>query len=42
MVWVPGQTAVLGSDDHYPEEAPARPTPAGDRTARRIRAAGGP
>ncbi|CAN5856978.1 formylglycine-generating enzyme family protein [soil metagenome] len=24
MVWVPGQTAVLGSDDHYPEEAPAR------------------
>ena len=24
MVWIPGQTATLGSDDHYPEEAPAR------------------
>ena len=25
LVWIPGQTAVLGSDRHYPEEAPARP-----------------
>jgi sulfatase modifying factor 1 len=25
LIWIPGQTAVLGSDDHYPEEAPARP-----------------
>jgi formylglycine-generating enzyme required for sulfatase activity len=24
LVWIPGQTAVLGSDRHYPEEAPAR------------------
>lgn len=24
-MWVPGQSAVLGSDAHYPEEAPARP-----------------
>ncbi|MCK5757385.1 MAG: SUMF1/EgtB/PvdO family nonheme iron enzyme, partial [Mycobacterium sp.] len=24
LVWVPTQTAVLGSDHHYPEEAPAR------------------
>jgi formylglycine-generating enzyme required for sulfatase activity len=24
LVWVPGQTAQLGSDHHYPEEAPAR------------------
>ena len=24
LVWIPAQTAVLGSDDHYPEEAPAR------------------
>ena len=24
MVWIPAQTAVVGSDDHYPEEAPAR------------------
>ena len=23
LVWIPAQTAVLGSDDHYPEEAPA-------------------
>ncbi|MDR3664813.1 MAG: formylglycine-generating enzyme family protein [Mycobacterium sp.] len=23
-VWIPAQTAVLGSDEHYPEEAPAR------------------
>lgn len=23
MVWIPGQTAMVGSDDHYPEEAPA-------------------
>ena len=22
-VWIPGQTTVVGSDDHYPEEAPA-------------------
>ncbi|WP_396926203.1 formylglycine-generating enzyme family protein [Mycolicibacterium sp.] len=25
LIWIPGQTAVLGSDRHYPEEAPARP-----------------
>src|ERR1700690_1975640 len=24
LVHIPGQTAMLGSDDHYPEEAPAR------------------
>ncbi|MGX9670823.1 formylglycine-generating enzyme family protein [Mycobacterium sp. HM-7] len=24
LVWIPPQTTVLGSDDHYPEEAPAR------------------
>jgi len=24
LVWIPGQTTVLGSDGHYPEEAPAR------------------
>ncbi len=24
MVWVPGGAFVMGSDDHYPEEAPAR------------------
>lgn len=24
LVWIPGQTTVLGSDEHYPEEAPAR------------------
>ncbi|MBI3227164.1 MAG: formylglycine-generating enzyme family protein [Mycolicibacterium cosmeticum] len=24
LVWIPGQTARLGSDEHYPEEAPAR------------------
>ena len=24
LVWIPGQTAQLGSDHHYPEEAPAR------------------
>src|SRR5687767_450607 len=23
MVWVPGGTFLMGSDDHYPEEAPA-------------------
>ena len=23
MVWVPGGTFVMGSDRHYPEEAPA-------------------
>ena len=25
LVWIPAQTATLGSDAHYPEEAPARP-----------------
>ena len=25
LVWIPGQTAVLGSERHYPEEAPTRP-----------------
>ena len=25
MVWVPGGTFAMGSDDHYPEEAPAHP-----------------
>ncbi|MGB8500992.1 SUMF1/EgtB/PvdO family nonheme iron enzyme, partial [Mycobacterium sp.] len=24
LVWIPAQTAVLGSDRHYPEEAPVR------------------
>ncbi len=24
LVWIPAQTAVVGSDDHYPEEAPSR------------------
>nr|WP_280834278.1 formylglycine-generating enzyme family protein [Mycolicibacterium frederiksbergense] len=24
LVWIPAQTAILGSDAHYPEEAPAR------------------
>ena len=24
LVWIPGQTTVVGSDEHYPEEAPAR------------------
>ncbi|KGI69496.1 formylglycine-generating enzyme family protein [Mycolicibacterium rufum] len=24
LVWIPPQTAVVGSDDHYPEEGPAR------------------
>jgi formylglycine-generating enzyme len=24
LVWIPGQTTVLGSEEHYPEEAPAR------------------
>jgi sulfatase modifying factor 1 len=23
MVWIPGGTFMMGSDDHYPEEAPA-------------------
>jgi formylglycine-generating enzyme required for sulfatase activity len=23
MIWVPGDTFHMGSDDHYPEEAPA-------------------
>ena len=25
MVWVAGGTFLMGSDQHYPEEAPARP-----------------
>jgi len=25
LIWIPAQTATLGSDNHYPEEAPARP-----------------
>ena len=25
MVWIPGATFLMGSDRHYPEEAPARP-----------------
>jgi formylglycine-generating enzyme len=25
LVWIPGQTATLGSDQHYPEEGPAHP-----------------
>lgn len=25
LIWIPEQTAILGSDEHYPEEAPARP-----------------
>ena len=25
MVWVPGGGFVMGSNDHYPEEAPAHP-----------------
>ena len=25
LIWIPAQTAVLGSDHHYPEEAPAQP-----------------
>jgi len=25
MVWVPGRTFTMGSNDHYPEEAPAHP-----------------
>lgn len=24
MVWIPGATFLMGSDRHYPEEAPAR------------------
>ncbi|MGH8587015.1 MAG: formylglycine-generating enzyme family protein, partial [Gammaproteobacteria bacterium] len=23
MVWIPGGTFLMGSNDHYPEEAPA-------------------
>lgn len=23
MIWIPGGSFVMGSDDHYPEEAPA-------------------
>ena len=30
LVHIPGQTAMLGSDDHYPEEAPAREVTVGD------------
>src|SRR5215204_644532 len=26
MVWIPGGTFRMGSDHHYPEEAPAQPT----------------
>jgi formylglycine-generating enzyme required for sulfatase activity len=25
LVWIPGRTFTMGSDDHYPEEAPAHP-----------------
>ncbi len=25
MVWIPGRTFIMGSNDHYPEEAPAHP-----------------
>ena len=25
MVWIPAGTFQMGSDDHYPEEAPAHP-----------------
>ncbi|NEJ82634.1 SUMF1/EgtB/PvdO family nonheme iron enzyme, partial [Rhizobium leguminosarum] len=25
MVWIPGRTFTMGSDHHYPEEAPAHP-----------------
>ncbi|MBB2750858.1 UNVERIFIED_ORG: formylglycine-generating enzyme required for sulfatase activity [Rhizobium aethiopicum] len=25
MLWIPGRTFTMGSDDHYPEEAPAHP-----------------
>ncbi len=25
MVWIPGRTFTMGSNDHYPEEAPAHP-----------------
>jgi formylglycine-generating enzyme required for sulfatase activity len=25
MVWIPGRTFMMGSDNHYPEEAPAHP-----------------
>ena len=29
MVWIPGGTFRMGSDDHYPEEAPAHPVTVG-------------
>ena len=29
MVWVPGRTFLMGSDRHYPEEAPAHPVTIG-------------
>ncbi len=25
MVWIPGATFLMGSNDHYPEEAPVHP-----------------
>ena len=25
LVWIPGRTFMMGSDSHYPEEAPAHP-----------------
>jgi formylglycine-generating enzyme len=25
MAWIPGGTFLMGSDDHYPDEAPAHP-----------------
>ena len=27
MEWIPGGTFTMGSDHHYPEEAPAHPRP---------------
>ena len=29
MVWIPGGTFMMGSDRHYPEEAPAHPATVG-------------
>ena len=31
MVWIPGGTFMMGSDRHYPEEAPAHPATVGGR-----------